>query len=175
MKNLAGVVTCDKDIVRELEEAGITIVGHPDPDHTEVPAAIAGKLGEFSFIRAWYYWIVVGEVPLEVAEIMYSDPIGRKDVRVRGDAGRPAPRERTEWRDPIKHREILDMKQKAEIEDLAHSESNYMKEVGEKALKDYDFAEDPSLVGEGFISSYHIDSQAGLNLFVRTLKEHKLV
>lgn len=39
----------------------------------------------------------------------------------------------------------------------------------EKIRNDYYFSNDPS-VGEAFVEVYHIDSQAGLNLFVRILK-----
>jgi len=172
--NLAGVATCDKTIVEELEEAGISIVSHPDPYHTEVPASIAGKLGKFSFVRAWSYYIVTGDVPLAVAEIMYSNPVGQKDIRVAGNCGCPSPKGWAEWRNPVTHRKILATKEKTEAERFKDSISKSMQEVSKKILTENDFADDPSAIGEGFITFYHIDSQRGLNLFVKTLWDNKI-
>jgi hypothetical protein len=47
---------------------------------------------DFLFDRRWYYWSVKGKVPLEVAQEMYANPIGRKDVRVAGHCGCPEPK-----------------------------------------------------------------------------------
>jgi hypothetical protein len=148
---MAGVPDCDKYIQAELLEAGIEIRSGAEnwkytPPKTrnnglvvvanwndymetweckgEVPYHIIGVLGDTTFKRAWYYWMVKCMVPLEVAEKMYEDPIGKKDVRVSGHCGCPPP---NEW------------------------------------CKDID--------GKKYITSYHIDSQEGLNLFVKTIKE----
>ena len=90
MKNLAGVPMCDVYIRAELEAAGIPIVEVP-LDNTEVPYRLIGQLGNFEFRRAWYYWIVSGRVPLEIAKELYANPIGKKDVRVTGHCGCPPP------------------------------------------------------------------------------------
>lgn len=82
----------------------------------------------FAFCRAWYYWIVAGAVPLRVAQEMYDNPLGHKDVRVAGYAGNTEP-------------------------------AGWAKTIG----------------GKQFITSYHIDSQEGLNYFVETVKRHGLV
>ena len=73
MRNLAGNEECDQYIERELTRAGIEVVRGERMD-TEVPASITGKLGDFTFKRAWYYWMVGGNVPLTVAEELYDDP-----------------------------------------------------------------------------------------------------
>lgn len=117
MKNLAGVEDCDEHIRKELTEAGITIVDASE-HKGEVPYRFIGVLGmqdfnemehsvicqydptriyaessSFSFRRAWYYWVVVGYVPLYVAEELYNDPVGKKDVRVEGHCACPPPEE----------------------------------------------------------------------------------
>ena len=77
MKNLAGVKECDVDIRRELTEAGIKI-NHVKKGKTEVPYTLIGRLGQFDFRRAWYYWTVSGKVPIEVARELYANSVGKK-------------------------------------------------------------------------------------------------
>ena len=91
MKNLAGRKDCDKFIKQELTEAGIEIVLLPEPTSREVPFSISGRLRNFTFERAWYYWVVKGDVPLHIAKELYADPVGCKDVRVCGHCGCPPP------------------------------------------------------------------------------------
>jgi len=92
MKNLAGVQECDKDIRKELTEAGIRMVAVPK-GNTEVPFSVIGQLSYFTFRRAWYYWVVEGDVPLAVAQEMYATEVGKRDVRVVGHCGCPPPEE----------------------------------------------------------------------------------
>ena len=129
MQNLAGSDRADKIIEQELNRSHISIVRHDELRGGEVPTHFTGELsreGEtaFEFERAWYYWMVSGNVPLAVAQELYDDPVGRTDVRVVGHCGCPPPEK---W------------------------ERN------------------------GFIDSYHIDSEVGLRFFVDTLRRHELV
>lgn len=165
MKNLAGNKTCNKQIRKELEEAGVPIVSDRDCLKHEVPASIAGALGEFNFTRAWYYWVVSGDVPLRVAEDLYRGPIGKRDIRVVGHCGCPPP---SEWAFPKK--EVL-----------------YELGVYKHPSEEHPFGESPNygdlakmcnsgqIVAPRFVSSYHIDSQEGLNKFVKTIKAYGLV
>lgn len=84
MINLAGVVGCDNTIVGELRTAGINI-RTTEPHHSEVPYNIIGKLGELKFVRAWYYWIVDGLVPIKTALKIWERC--HETVRAGGDAG----------------------------------------------------------------------------------------
>jgi len=122
MINLAGRQDCDTYILTELAGAGIDAQAERN-NRSEVPYGFIGRVGDFTFRRAWYYWVVSGSVPLAVARELYANPIGKEDVRVAGHCGCPPP---DEW------------------------------ERG------------------GFVDTYHIDSQAGLNLFVATLRKHGL-
>jgi len=92
MINLAGNQDCDNYIRQELQEAGIEIVSI-EKAHTEVPYMLMGSLPDFEFRRAWYYWIVEGNTPIEIARKLYADPVGHKDVRVIGLFGCPPPDE----------------------------------------------------------------------------------
>lgn len=153
MKNLAGVQECDQYIRKELEEAGITAIP-VEQVAGEVSYSIEGQLSCFRFSRAWYYWVVDGDVPLEVANEMHATEIGKKDIRVAGHCGRPEPKE---WAFP-----------KEEI-------------IEELGLMNTTFGELAEMCNKGeidaprFVSEYHIDSQEGLNLFAETIKRHQLM
>jgi len=101
MENLAGNADCDVQIERELIRCGIEVI-RGEKTNREVSSSIIGKLGEFEFVRAWYYWTVRGNVPLEVARELYADPVGKTDVRVAGHCGCPPPEE---WAMRINERE----------------------------------------------------------------------
>lgn len=98
MKNLAGSPEATETAKIELCAAGIEPVT-TDPGRREVPSKIAGRLGAFTFTRAWYYWVAEGPMPLEAARSLYAHPVGRADVRVAGHCGCPAPDEWVTWRD----------------------------------------------------------------------------
>ena len=97
MQNLAGDDNCDETIKSELTIAEISVEKNPKGRNSgEVPYLFMGRLGPFTFRRAWYYWMVKGPMPLEAAEEMYKHEDGRKDVRVAGHCGCPLP---AEWAD----------------------------------------------------------------------------
>lgn len=83
MINLAGRADCDRFINSELIRAMIPIIV-VERVHSEVPYSFKGSLGAYSFSRAWYYWVVEGKVPMDVAWKIYNDPLGRADVRAYG-------------------------------------------------------------------------------------------
>jgi len=109
MKNLAGNNKCDEFIEVELKKAGIEVV-NVIPARTEVPYSIVGKLGDWTFTRAWYYWMARAErgkgLPLDIAISMHEKPFPIQyfddyyeeseygmDIRCEGHAGSPNPRE----------------------------------------------------------------------------------
>ncbi len=115
MQNLAGKVDCDKTIRLELERCGIpVIVGERSTG--EVPATLTGKLGPFTFRRAWYYWVVDGPVPIHVAEELYSS-LFKGDVRSGGDCGCRHPSTWAKARHEGK--EVMTASQFKECEDLS--------------------------------------------------------
>lgn len=120
MKNLAGAKDCDVTIREELDKAGIMPLTLREPGRSEVPYTVFGCLGarplseesqryfdrtgttpefaktmgSFVFTRAWYYWCVSGYVPLAIAQQIYANPNGVKDIRVAGHCACPPP---SEW------------------------------------------------------------------------------
>lgn len=163
MRNLAGNQDCDKYIREELEAAGIPVVALPRRSDREVPALLEGCLIPYRFVRAWYYWVVSGPVPLAVAEEMYADPEGRKSVRVDGHCGCPPPADWARPINPASGRRVF-----------PESEVAKQPELIQESLRNCEHVmEDVSELPFG-ITCYHIDAQAGLNLFVATVRKHKL-
>lgn len=97
MKNLAGNKDCDVEIRRELTRCRVPII-EGERSTGEVPASLTGKLRNFTFNRAWYYWVIKGPVPIEVARELYEDPVGATDVRSGGYAGGSPPEEQSQRR-----------------------------------------------------------------------------
>lgn len=162
MNNLTGNYDCDKVIRTELQSAGITVVVNPTRQGGDVPATLTGKLTRsglvaFTFTRFWYYWVVKGNVPLEVAEEMFADPLGKRDVRVAGMAGNDDPKN---WALPSG-------------DDVAA----YLKENGRSSVNCAELIKlcnNGKITAKRFIQAYHIDTQEGLELFVSTLRKYGL-
>lgn len=162
MKNLAGDPNCNEDIEEELLRAKIKLV-RGEPQKGEVPTNITGVLGRFKLERYWTYWVVSGDMPLEVARELYRDPIGKRDIRVAGHCGCPPPKNPwIKWKDS-QGREIYPISRKPK--DFSEKEAGY--QVFFKS-------EDLVKIGKGFITSYHIDTGEGLRLFADTVRKHKL-
>lgn len=91
MRNLAGDKQAGAWAALELQLAGVEIVP-ADVRGEEVECGLIGKLGDFTFRRAWYYWVVTGPMPLAVAQALYDEhEIVRRDVRAAGHCCRLRP------------------------------------------------------------------------------------
>ncbi len=176
MINLAGINKSDEQIQEELYLAGIEIV-RGEKNKCGVPYSITGKLSDWKFERAWYYWVTSAEdgdgLPLEVAVEMHKRKypiVGENQpenygqvIRVEGRCNCPHPRKLAFPND-----EALD---------------KWSKETGKdwhNTSWDGDFAnyvDIPKLCNDGiiqaprFVTTYHIDTQLGLNEFARAVKD----
>lgn len=81
----------NKQIQTELETAGINVIPVTSHYNSEVPYKCIGIDGANEFIRAWRYFIVRGNFTKELAQRIYDDSIGRKDIRTNGYAGNADP------------------------------------------------------------------------------------
>lgn len=180
MINLAGrdSTEVDKEVREELLMAKIPAFD-VEPSTGEVKYSVVGRLGTFEFTRAWYYWSVTGEVPYPVAEELYKDPIGARYVRVEGHCDCPHPRE---WVYPPEALEdafrielglpILD-EEEISLKDMLFDYDNWVKRY--KGLEDKltEIRTSGDILSWS-ISSYHIDSLAGLRLFSDIIREYNL-
>jgi hypothetical protein len=155
-KNLAGAAYADVVIEKELKEAGIEIV-REDRTDSEVPFTLTGKLGDILFARAWKYWVVKCMMPLEAANEMYENEVGKQFVRVAGHCGCPPPEE---WALPSGE----DLKKA--MEELGLESATY----GELA----ELQNSGKINAPRYVQTYHIDTMPGLKLFVETTKKYGL-
>lgn len=148
----------------QLGRRGIYLPGLDSPTEKIAVYEVRATLGKYQFRRAWYYWIVKGPVPLEVAKEMYAAPEGRHDVRAGGHCGAPPPETQVHHIAPDGKPAIL----KSEMDE-------YRGTSVEERLKDK-VTEMESFDGcEVYVETYHIDTPEGLRLYVDTLRKHGLV
>lgn len=101
MENLAGNKDADIHIKEELFLAGIPMVN--ETSEGEVPFTIIGKKGDWTFRRAWYYWMVSCEnkssslTLKEATDLHYTEhptkTIMGNTIRCGGHCGCPEPEE----------------------------------------------------------------------------------
>lgn len=168
MENLAGRGDRNQQIRKELTEAGVDII--------EVPFSVIGQLPDFAFHRASHYWEVKGQVPLDVARILYEDPNEGKNVRVAGHADCPPPEERAEHYDMEGQRLAPSELEESVIVFEDSTTPPEIREIVEGIRSTTIFVEDPlQEAARSVVTSYHIDTQGGLNFFVATLRENGVV
>lgn len=174
MINLAGRKDCDDIINNELHRCRIDAV-HGEKSSGEVPHTITGKLGAFTFRRAWYYWVVEGPMPVAKARELYADPCGREDIRVAGHAGCPEPEDPwLEYFAPDGKR-VIPTKERTEFERFANSPTDTLRAVAERGIAEFHFEDDRTKY-PAFVMQYHVDSELGLRLLadaIRSLDEQE--
>jgi hypothetical protein len=166
MKNLAGIVDADMFIQEELLLAGIPII-HVKKGKNEVPYSIQGKLGSWTFERAWHYWNAQAPdgkgLTLRVATLLHQRkyPIEGKDqpqtygevIRVDDNCTCPHPKY---WAFP---EETVRIK---ELDRLGKKSVTY-RELAELCNKG-------TVHGPRFVNLYAIDEQLALNEFARVIR-----
>lgn len=170
MINLAGRDDCDEHVARELRHACIPserckLSGH------EVNTSIVGKLPGFTFKRAWTYYVVEGRVPVEIAQALYEDPLGRDDVRVAGHCGCPPPADPWLTYLDADGRELLTLGDPKH--DLMVGDSEIASRVNAEMRARYRWVEDRAVAAgrRVFVDLYHVDSVAGLRLFADSVRD----
>lgn len=171
MKNLAGETKVDLHILKELDEAGIEVI-EGERSRGEVPHTLTGKLADWNFSRAWYYWVANSSkrntgIPLDIAEKLHDKKYkikGPKEpetygqvIRVTGHCGCPPPKE---WAFPTE--EVLDRESKRLGIDWRKTNYGDLSKLCNSG----------KIKGERFVDNYHIDTQEGLNALagaIRTL------
>lgn len=179
MINLEGKEDCDAYIIHELIDARIDAISLPISSHPEVKSLYEGQLLGWKFRRQWYYWSASCEDPFKYGlDLKYASPLHAligKEVRLAGHCGCPSPDDGF-WMDKfdekgnelISQAEMNKCKKDAERSDL-------MKQTYERLLAQYRPVEDKLAYarekGKLVASSYHIDSQIGLDMFCVVLRK----
>lgn len=173
MKNLAlnegaseeAVQAANETIHAELTAAGLTPLSI-QRSTGEVPAEWLAEVdtpnGPLRFERGWRYWIVSGKVPLQLAEHLYPNKTG---IRAGGHGSNVPPA------DEVKHytsdgREYITVDQFHEF-----APSAVLRRLWDSSASKYVvvFTVPP---GCAFVTSYHIDTQEGLNTFVSEMNAY---
>lgn len=176
MKNLAGVKDADNYIREELYLAGIPTVNKISEG--EVPFTIIGKIGDWTFRRAWYYWVVSADelglplnTALELHNMKHPNPsvkIMGNVVRSGGHCGCPSP-------DEYGAQPHYDEKLEEQLLTLG-----YKKEYFELIKKEYipitvgeisKLCNEGKLTVERYVDCYHVDDQIGLNEIAKIIKQ----
>jgi len=179
MKLLDIFLDCNALITRELIEARVQIVQHPQPIRYYPPVSVTGRLGKYTFVRAGYYWTISGPVPLTLARKMYNESgdVGRYDIHAEVfDSSRP----------PDDYIKVINWSEFYQILGFDPSKGS---EALDNIVEENDAAlrilRPPQFPGDllrfghkkvlGCIAVYHIDSQEGLNLFANIIRNAGLV
>lgn len=169
MRNLAGTGD-DAAAVRELDEAGISVrCLYEDEQPDEARLTLRGELGNWTFSRAWTYWVAhckYGKSGLTIDQVNgllrareaskpeSGYPYGRHDVRVSGSCTCPMADEvwttDTDEVHAANVRSILD-----------HNERSTMKLDVNRVVQ---------RTADEKITDFHIDTQEGLNAFANLLR-----
>jgi hypothetical protein len=147
-------------------------VGLAPQDINGKPAVV---LGDFTITYYNYYFVVNGNVPLAVAEELYAiEPTGRMDIRSGGDCGCRPPET---WAHRIKPngKEAVAKEESDKIL-IALSEGSEIYKAAMKTGKwDLCDSQEEYLSYPAFVSTYHIDSELGLYIFLQILRKHNLI
>jgi hypothetical protein len=181
MINLAGNKNADQYVKEELYLAGIEAIEDESDSRGcgEVPYTIIGRIGYWTFRRAWYYWVASVKRPqdgliLETAVKLHEtlNPVtGKKlgeSIRSGGHCGCPSPAEY--GADPIYDDEFNE-----QLKKLGYKEEKFF----EKTYIPITVSEVSKLCNEGklkvkrYVDCYHIDDQIGLNELAKVLKNGK--
>src|ERR1035437_6298970 len=176
MKNLASDKDADKFIKEELTIAGINQVKVND-NNGEVPYTIIGKIGNWTFRRAWYYWVARVENPkdgliLDKAIELHErkHPVENKKklgdvIRAGGDCSCPSPK-------GYVAQPVYDENFEKVLTELGYKKKN-VKGYGNFWDLNYDeiakLCEEGKLKLDRYVDCYHIDDQIGLNEFAKTI------
>jgi len=184
MINLAGEKNADKHILEELHLAGIKAVKADEETKGEVPYTFVGKIGKWTLERRWYYWSAsVNDrekgLPLDAAMKLHNmkhptdeTVIIGDTVRAGGHGGGISPDGYVSQ--PIYNAEFISECKALGIE--VHSQKSMGIGDDETEYPKLNYGEIAKLCNEGkikaerYVNCYHIDTQEGLNEFVRVIK-----
>lgn len=153
---------CNKIVQEEMDAAEIETIQLGGRPENRIMATIMGKCNNFIFIRSTYYWIVEGHLPLEDANFLFDNYHDLK-IRVRGNHEDVKP---IEWAFPRNYDEDL----RKYINSLKDEHLNLSFREKLKVKHNELINNSDAL----FVTMYHIDTQEGLNLFVKYIKEHDI-
>ena len=162
----------DRDIIAKIRNTmirvGLTPIDVPNYDVLYPYSSLIAKLNDFTFKMGHsYYWRVNGPMPLANAKTLYDNPVGKTDIRVTGHCGCPPPEgNNVDWFDRDSKKKIMSVESWNQCKELL--KPDYWAEKVEKNHIPKDNHDN----ADGFIGSYHVDSELGLYMVVQEIKYH---
>lgn len=191
MKNLTESKYPDETVLSELFLAGIEPISTPlRNEKSDDFGNYYGKIGNWIFKRRWGYWSafvqikgstfennldVINGIPLAVAMKLYNRQHPTKNinlgevVRAGGDGNGLSPDEYVSspiYNDDLDN-QLVALGYKKEFDDLIKRDVVHINR-GEIAK----LFNEKKLIGERYVSQYHIDDLVGLKLFAETLNNY---
>jgi len=149
--NMAGLPNCDEFIEKELIEAQIPIrSGHENWKYTPPKTHSSGMIVVANWEDYKAHWDCKDEVPYHIIGVLGDITFKRAWYYWRVQGNVPLKIAKKMYEDPIG---------KKDVRVSGHCGCPPPKEWCDK------------IEGKKYVTSYHIDSQEGLNLFVKTIKE----
>lgn len=150
---------------RTLKRCGLS--GIIDYKNDRGDFRVKAESGSFEFYFQNYYWVSKGPVDIALAIQMYENAVGKTDIRSGGHCGCLHPMEYGVKWIAADGREVISEDQRAEFKRLEHLEGVF---APEEVTSSYIFNDDPKSIGaRGIVDTYHIDSELGLYIFVKTI------
>lgn len=152
-----------EQIRTELQRAGLSTI----MSELEVWGDIYSFGEKLEIRRRHAYWAVDGKVPLPPARSLYRDPVGKTDIRVAGHCTAPPPEDPWVSYFAPDGRQVISVDERPAFQRLAlhglvhpdfGSRHIFADEVDTDEIRAY-------------VTTYHIDSELGLALFVRKVRE----
>lgn len=133
------------------------------------------KIGQLEITTPFsYYWIVRGKIPLALAKELYKLDI-KKEIRVAGNCTAPKPEDPwVNYYCPKTKRQLICAKNLEEEKLQANKLSNTLRNSVLEFLSKFLPVEDVT-AGEGFVETYHIDSEEAMNSFLKKCGEYGLL
>ena len=149
-----------REIQEDMELFGLTVVLNEHGFPT-------GKAGELIFTRNARrgYWIVDGKVPLEVAQELYNNPLGKRHIRAFNHAGCVDPAKGHPLR--LAH---FDVQGKRLFPLSMHGDDSPLEDEQVRFVEDLQ-----AETAEKYVTEYHIDTDAALILFLERLRKHGVI
>lgn len=138
-------------------------------DVVTVNGAEVGREGPLVIGFHNYYFTVDGPVPLVIAEALYATPVGRTDIRAKGDCTCPHPATRATYYDADGAELVTDPggRQEAQWDDFVARG----RLVGER--RPHFVPDAKAAAARAVVESFHVDSELGMHLLLQALRAEK--
>lgn len=144
-------------------------------DVVTVNGAEVGREGPLVIGFRNYYFTVDGPVPLAIAEALYATPVGRTDIRAKGDAGCRPPATWATYSDADGNELVSDPDGRQAREwDAAIASGTGLGKVLSTLPRPHFVPDAKAAAARAAVESFHVDSELGMHLLLQALRAAKV-